>query len=185
MNTDHRDDWIVDVRATLAVGGLVEPPDWVRERARGLFRGRFAQHPARPMSRPLLDRIRASLIFDSRRPGLAPVGVRSAGVLDGPWQLLYRGGDVDVDLLVRPNQDGRTLNVRGQAMSLVSDSVGAGIVEAKPSDLPRKLHGPATPSARSEVEASGEFALSNLTRGRYDVLLRFGAQEIELSGVEF
>ena len=115
-----------------------------------------------------------------RRPG-----VRSAGVLEGPWQLLYRGGDVDVDLLVRPNQDGRTLNVRGQAMSLVSDSVGVGVVEAKPSDLPRRLHGPPTPSARSEVEASGEFALSNLKRGRYDVLLRFGAHEIELSGVEF
>ena len=40
-------------------------------------------------------------------------------------------------------------------------------------------------SARSEVEPSGEFALSNLDRGRYDVLLRFGAHEIELSGVEF
>jgi hypothetical protein len=185
MKTDPHDDWIAEVRATLAVGGLVEPPDWVRERARGIFRARLAEHPARSSSRALLARVRASLVFDSRRPGLAPAGVRSAGVLDGPWQLLYRGGDVDVDLLVRPNQDGRTLNVRGQAMSLVSDSVGVGSVEALPSDLPRRLHGPQTPSARSEVEASGEFALSNLKRGRYDVLLRFGAHEIELSGVEF
>ena len=30
----------------------------------------------------------------------------------------------------------------------------------------------------------GEFALSNLEHGRYDVLLRFGAHEIELSDVE-
>jgi hypothetical protein len=37
---------------------------------------------------------------------------------------------------------------------------------------------------RSEVDRSGEFALSNLERGRYDVLLRFGAHEIELSDVE-
>jgi hypothetical protein len=192
MKAEHHDDWLADVRATLAVTQLVEPPDWVRDRARGIFRTRF-RDPTRPGA--LLSRVRAALIFDSRRPGLAPTGVRSAGVLEGPWQLLYRGGDVDVDLLVRPNQDGRTLNVRGQAMSLVSTSVGVGVVEvhpaarsgawAKPSELPRQANGPAPTSARSEVEASGEFALSNLTRGRYDVLLRFGAREIELSGVEF
>jgi hypothetical protein len=185
MKTVPPDDWIADVRATLAVSGLVEPPDWVRERARALFRTRFARHAAPSSSRTLVARVRASLVFDSRRPGLAPAGVRSVGTLDGPWQLLYRGGDVDVDLLVRPNQDGRTLNVRGQAMSLVADSVGVGVVEALPSDLPRRLHGPALPSARSHVEASGEFSLSNLMRGTYDVLLRFGAHEIELSGVEF
>jgi hypothetical protein len=40
------------------------------------------------------------------------------------------------------------------------------------------------PTVRAEVEPTGEFALSNLERGRYDVLLHFGAQEIELSGVE-
>jgi hypothetical protein len=185
MKTDPAHDWIADVRATLAAGGLVEPPDWVRERARGIFSARFSHHPAHSSSRALIARVRAALVFDSRRPGLAPTGVRSARVLEGPWQLLYRGGDVDVDLLVRPNQDGRTLNVRGQAMSLVSDSIGAGVVEVQPSDVPRRLHGPPTPSARSEVEASGEFALSNLKRGRYDVMLRFGAHEIELSGVEF
>src|SRR5439155_8692103 len=133
-------------------------PDWVRERARRLFRARTSTPT---VSATLLARVRASLLFDSRTPGLAAAGVRSLGLLDGPWQLLYRGGDVDVDLLVRPNQDGRTLNVRGQAMSLVSDSVGVGVVEAKPSDLPRRPHGAAMASARSEVEASGEFALSN------------------------
>jgi hypothetical protein len=180
MKTDLPHNWIADVRATLAAGGLVEPPDGVRNRARGIFRRRFSE-PAPPV----LARVRAALIFDSRRPGIALVGVRSAAVLEGPWQLLYRGGDVDVDLLVRPNQDGRTLNVRGQAMSLVSESVGVGVVEAKPSGQPRRQHGAAREAARSAVEASGEFALSNLTRGRYDVLLRFGAHEIELSGVEF
>jgi hypothetical protein len=185
MKTEHRDDWIAGVQAVLAVGGLVEPPDWARERARKLFRARFAEHPPRSSTRTLLARVRATLVFDSRRPCPAPAGVRSAGVLEGPWQLLYRGGDVDIDLLVRPNLDGSTLNVRGQALSLVGESIGAGVVEALPSDLPRRSHPRSTPSARSEVEATGEFALSNLKRGRYDVLLRFGAREIELSGVEF
>jgi hypothetical protein len=185
METDHHAAWIADVRTVLAVGGLVEPPDWVRERARKLFRTRLAQHPTHAASRTVLARVRAALEFDSRRPRNAPAGVRSAGVVEGPWQLLYRGGDVDIDLLIRPNQDGRTLNVRGQAMSLVGDSVGAGVVEALPSDLPRRSRSAVPPTARSEVEASGEFALPNLKRGRYDVLLHFGGREIELSGVEF
>ena len=187
MKTEHLDTWIADVRATLAAGGLVEPPEWVRKRAGALFRTRHAQphRAARSSPRGVVERVRATLVFDSRRPGLVPAGVRSAGAFDGPWQLLYRGGDVDIDLLVRPNQDGRTLNVRGQAMSLVGGGVGVGVVEALPADLPRKLHGSALPSVRSEVEASGEFALSNLKRGRYDVLVRCGAREIELSGVEF
>jgi hypothetical protein len=106
-------------------------------------------------------------------------------MVDGPWQLLYRGEGVDVDLLVRPNQDGRTMNVRGQALSIVGDSVCAGVVEALPSDLPRQLHGLTTSPVRSELDQSGEFSLANVERGRYDVWLRFGVHEIELSGVEF
>lgn len=173
--------WLADVRAALAHADLIEPPDWVRERARRLIRTHTSTPPA---SATLLARVRASLLFDSRRPGLAAAGVRSVGVLDGPWQLLYRGGDVDVDLLVRPNQDGRTMNVRGQALSLLGEYVGMGTVEATLADMPRRLYGPVEPSARTELDSSGEFALSNLERGRYDVLLRFGLREIELNGVE-
>ena len=172
--------WLDEVRDALRASELVEPPGWVRERARRLFASHAVAH-----ARPLLTRIRASLIFDSRRHGLAVAGVRSLGGLGGPWQLLYRGGDVDVDLLVRPNRDGRTLNVRGQALALGGGSVGLGVVEALPVDAPRQLNGRAAPTARSELEPSGEFALSNLERGRYDVLLRLGTREIELCGVEF
>ena len=70
-------------------------------------------------------------------------------------------------------------------VSLGGGSVGLGVVEALPADAPRQLQGRAAPTARSELQPSGEFALSNLERGRYDVLLRFGTREIELSGVEF
>jgi hypothetical protein len=183
MNHDRDDAWLADVRAAFSAAELVEPPDWVRDRAKRAFRSRAPKTPQ------ILARVRASLIFDSRKPGLAQAGVRSPGVLDavreGPWQLLYRGDNVDVDLLVRPNKDGRTMNVLGQALTLGGDSVGAGIVQALPADLPRSIHGLRTvPSATTNVDASGEFAISNLERGRYDVLLRFGAHEIELSDVE-
>ena len=179
MNHEQDQAWVHHVREALASGDLVDPPEWVRDRARSLF---HARGPRRSTS--VVDRVRATLLFDSRRMSAAPAGIRSIGVVDGPWQLLYRGGDVDVDLLVRPNQDGHTLSVRGQALPLGGVTVGAGIVEALPASTPRRLHGRPLATARSEVEPSGEFALSNLERGRYDVLLKFGAREIELSDVE-
>jgi hypothetical protein len=186
---ETRDGWLADVRQAFSVSPLVEPPRWMRERAKQLFNGRLTTSGLKLSS--WVARARASLLFDSRRPGSATAGVRSPTMLkrslEGPWQLLYRGGSVDVDLLVRPNQDGRTLNVRGQALPLAGGSVGAGVVEALPVDSPRGLHAPrSSPKAtvRADVEPSGEFALSNLERGHYDMLLRFGAHEIELSGVE-
>src|SRR5207237_6553066 len=118
---DH--SWLRDVRDALLAGDLVDPPDWVRERATHLF----SSHGRSRHASSLIGRLRASLVFDSRRAGLARAGVRSGAVADGPWQLLYRGGDVDVDLLVRPNKDGRTLNVRGQALPLSGGSIGLGV----------------------------------------------------------
>ncbi len=174
---DYR--WVRGVRDALLAGELVEPPHWVVDRARRLF---STHGPAASPS--LIARVRAALVFDSRRPGLAQAGVRSSGVLEGPWQLLYRGGDIDVDLLFRPSQDGRTLSVRGQALPLSGGSIGVGVVEATPADAPRRLRGATSAAVRSELQPSGEFALSNLERGRYDVLLRFGAREIELSDLE-
>lgn len=178
--------WIVDVRSLWARGDLVEPPTWVRERAKRLFRTLPA---SAGRSTVLLSRLRATLLFDSRSQGLgAPYGVRSGavsgGTRPGPWQLLYRGGEVDVDLLVRPNQDGHTSNVRGQALPLAGGPLGIGVVEATPADAPRPLHGDLQEPVRSEVKPSGEFALRNLERGTYDMLLRLGSHEIELSGVE-
>jgi hypothetical protein len=176
MDLDQDYTWIRGVRDALFAGELVEPPDWVRQRGRQVFQ---TAGPRR--ARTLIERVRASLIFDSRKSTLAHAGVRSGAVLDGPWQLLYRGGDVDIDLLVRPNQDGRTMSVRGQALPLAGASIDVGSVEALPADLPRPLRGEPQASASSKLEPSGEFALSNLERGRYDVLVRLGAREIELN----
>jgi hypothetical protein len=173
MNRDYT--WLSGVRTALLSHELVDPPEWLRNNARELFRQR---------TQSLVERVRAVLVFDSRNPGLAHVGVRAITVAEGPWQLLYRGDDVDIDLLVRPNQDGRTTSVRGQALNLSGSSIAAGVVVAVPTDQPRPIRGEPMPSARSELESSGEFALSNLQRGRYDVVVRFGAREIELSGVE-
>jgi hypothetical protein len=172
--------WIEGVRDALHARDLVEPPERVRDAGRRLFR-------VRNTAPSLIERVRATLVFDSRQAaGMARVGVRSSHVVDGPWQLLYRGGDVDVDLMVRPDRDGRTMSVRGQALPLAGRSIGDGVVEAVPANMPRQLHGNPhpRPSARSELEPTGEFALSNLVAGRYDVLLRFGAHEIELTDLE-
>lgn len=183
--------WLAGAQAAWADDLLVEPPAWVVQRARRVFAERASPAAgAGPAVAPAgaFERLPTTLVFDSRRPGPALAGVRSAvGSNDqdtNPWQLLYRGGDVDVDLLVRPNKDGRTTHVRGQALPLVGSSVGAGVVEAVPTDAARATRGSAEPAVRSELQPSGEFALPDLERGRYDVLLRFGAREIELSDVE-
>src|SRR5215471_14637047 len=182
---DNSDEALVaELRAVRASGELVDPPGWVREWAHRLF-----SRAGTSRATGLLTRVKATLMFDSRRPGLRPAGIRSSGMLDaiadGPWQLLYRGGDVDVDLLVRPNQDGHTLNVRGQALSVAGDTFDVpGVIEALPADAPHPIHGSPQPSARTLLEPSGEFALSNLEHGRYDMLLHLGAREIELSDVE-
>jgi hypothetical protein len=174
LEADH--SWMRGVQEALASGDLVQPPDWVRKRAKQIFQS------TRPS---IAERIRALLVFDSRQPGLSHIGLRSAAVVDGPWQLLYRGDDVDIDLLVRPNLDGHTSSVRGQALPLSGASIDAGVVEALPADQIRLSDQDDAASIRSELDPRGEFALSNLERGRYDVLVRLGARQIELSGVEF
>lgn len=180
---DTTSAWLADVQSAWAAGDLETPPIWVTERAKRIFRTAAGETGA---ARTALERLRATLVFDSRQPGPAPAGIRAATAFasGGPWQLLYRGGDVDVDLLVRPNQDGHTAHVRGQALSLVGQSVSSGVVEATPSGSPRKLRGHTQPAVTSRLEPTGEFALPNLERGRYDVLLRLGAREIELNDVE-
>src|SRR5438270_405226 len=138
MDFQNGNAWLNDVRDAVRAGELVEPPEWVKERARRLFQ---RLTPASSATPTIINRIRAALVRDSRRMGVAPAGVRSLGALGGPWQLLYRGGNVDVDLMVRPNQDGRTINIRGQALAIEGHTVGTGIVEALPADQPRRLQG--------------------------------------------
>jgi hypothetical protein len=169
MDPEQDYTWILRVGEALQAGDLVNPPDPVRERASRLFH-------TRQLAPGLLQRVRAALIFDSRRRDLARAGVRASGVMEGSWQLLYRGGDVDIDLLVRPNQDGQTLSVRGQALSLAGAGITGGEVEALPLAQGRQ--------SRAQLEPTGEFALSNLERGRYDMFVRVGAREIELNDVE-
>src|SRR5258707_15034029 len=99
---NHDDAWLANVRAAFSTAELVEPPDWVRDRAKRAFRSRATR------TAPIFERVRASLIFDSRKPGLAQAGVRSPGVLDavrqGPRPLLYRAGNRDLDPRLPPNK---------------------------------------------------------------------------------
>ena len=144
-----------DWTATGAPLPLVEPPPWVLSRAKRLFRERTAAQAA-PPGLPLVERVRAALLFDSRRRGVfgpAPLGVRGTDAFASPsrpsaWQLLYRGADVDVDVLIRSNPDGevgflaerRRLNVAvtrarrhvaviGDSATLAHDAFLAGLVE--------------------------------------------------------
>lgn len=205
-STPHRDDgsahddrWEAAVRADWAAAraNLVEPPVWVTSRAKRLFRLRVARAEAlsaRPVG--LLERIRATLVFDSRQAARVPPLGASAGTRAAPgrladarrsgWQLLYRAADVDVDLLVRPNPGGHTVQVRGQALAVAP---GPPLQRGSLDVWLARGTGATGGASRSvltstPLDAMGEFVLPPLAHGRYDLLLRLEGREVELGDVE-
>ena len=76
MDFQNGNAWLNDVRDAVRAGELVEPPEWVKERARRLFQ---RLTPASSATPTIINRIRAALVRDSRRMGVAPAGVRSLG----------------------------------------------------------------------------------------------------------
>ena len=84
MTREHRTDadaaWIDAIRAawSAASADLVEPPTWVRERAKRLMAHQRIFGTSEPNTGRLAERIRATLVFDSRKLDFwnssAPVG---------------------------------------------------------------------------------------------------------------
>jgi hypothetical protein len=90
-----------------------DPPTRVMEWAAGIFQPVLT--PAIPGRESVFGRI-ARLVFDSFEQPL-PAGVRSV-TLSGPMtrKLLYRAGDVDIDVRVETDRDNR-VSLSGQVLS--------------------------------------------------------------------
>ena len=185
------ESWINNVAAHWRAANLAEPPESV------VARGKRAFHARQQADQGLagaVRRFRAVLLFDSRETsGLA--GARDAGTMGGlavrggptlerprhaSWQLLYRGSDVDIDMLIRPNADGETMSVRGQALTLDGGPVSEGRLEVLSS-----IRGlPEESVAETALDQSGEFALPRIQPGRYHMRLRLDAREVELTDID-
>jgi hypothetical protein len=161
--------------ATLSACAAAVPPEEVVQRALDIFE-RAVDQPAPsalPASapRPLSPagwraRIMARLTFDSRvQPALS--GARDAST---SFQLLFEAEGTEINLLCE-RHDG-SWRITGQALS---------------GDIPLEVRGvsAATTQVRAEAEkdAQGEFHLSGLPPGVYEIVLREADREIVLPDV--
>ncbi|HXG65832.1 MAG TPA: hypothetical protein VNO70_12060 [Blastocatellia bacterium] len=147
-------EWYRRVRAIAASDDGVDPPAWVLKRALRLF-----ENYAPPRQEGHLDRLIASLVFDSRaQPTLS--GVRSAEA--GNRQLLYRAGQYSVDVQITfSEQSGADLIgqvLRGGEFRF--ESVAGLVVEVAQKGQP---------AYSTVTNAVGEFILGNIACGEYEV----------------
>jgi hypothetical protein len=142
------------------------PPAHVVERAIALF-DRGPESAAQPALRPSpWASIVARLTFDSRIQQ-APVGVRDVGAPS--FQLLFEAEGIEIDLLCEC--DAGVWRITGQAIS---------------PDAPKarwRVAATGAGEAATETDADGEFHLSGLATGAYELTLRGIDREILLPHV--
>ena len=160
--------WYESVKRVVAADDSIEPPPWVLKRAFKVFDA--------PRSRSgltaRLGAVLATLVYDSlSEPVLA--GARATEWSD--HQLLYRADDFNIDLLVEAS--GRQMKLRGQILregeSLFESTAGIAL------DLFRD--GALVQSARTNEV--GEFIISAIDLGRYDLRIETGEVSITVAGL--
>jgi hypothetical protein len=100
------------------------------------------------------------------------------GARPATWQLLYRGSDTNVDIVIKAKPGEQTFDAEGQAMILVGEPVPNGRITFRPSA------GEAA-SFSDPLGEQGEFALAAIPFGRYDVIVDLGTRQIVLPDVDF
>lgn len=161
--------WYERAKAVAAGDESVEPPAWVFNRAVRLFE-------ARRTARGIVERaghLLAALIFDSRqRPVLA--GVRASAA--DARQLLYRAEDYSIDLQVAaPAQAGAA--VTGQLLregEMRFESVAR---------LPLALLREGRVVKAAATNERGEFTISDLDAGQYDLRIDVRDADITIVGL--
>ncbi|HEX5736133.1 MAG TPA: zf-HC2 domain-containing protein [Blastocatellia bacterium] len=161
--------WYERVKSVAAADDTIEPPPWVLKRAVRLFEAARA----RAGVRAALGRLVASLVFDSQARPL-PAGVRLTETADR--QLLYRAGAYTVDLQIasidaRARLSGQVLkegefkfeSVAGLKVFLLSEE------EALASAVANNF---------------GEFTLSSVACGQYDLRVETGDADITIVGLK-
>jgi hypothetical protein len=151
--------WLARALALMRADDGEDAPLWVVARAARLVR----QPRAAPAldDRPAWRRVVAALVFDSAATAPA-FGVRSGGA--AARQLLYQGGEVDLDLRVAP--EGRTWRVTGQVLGAVTKGRVA-------------LAGPGG-EREQPLDALGAFDFGPVAAGAYRLALETDAARVEV-----
>jgi hypothetical protein len=162
-------DWYERVRTVAATDESTEPPSWVFKRAVRLFEGK----PARPRLAERIGQAVASLIFDSlAQPVIA--GVRSTETTNR--QLLYRAGNYSIDLQIAP------------AEHLRADLIGQILKEGEAafesvSGLRLEISRQGDPIFATVTDDMGEFKISGVDYGVYDLRIDVGNESITIPGL--
>ncbi|RMG53077.1 MAG: carboxypeptidase regulatory-like domain-containing protein, partial [Acidobacteria bacterium] len=144
---------------------LRSPPEWLRRQALGLFDWR------RSKSRHAgVKRILGMLVLDSLAqralPGHRPVRPMSR-------HMLYRAGEVDIDLCIAPGESPGSVRLTGQANPI--DGALAKVAHAR-IDLIRHQHMVATATANP----FGWFRLDGIPEGTYDLRIALPDEEVDI-----
>ena len=140
-----------------------EPPADVLHRAIEIF-------PARTQAAPLRKRRLARLVFDSFREPLA-AGIRSTE--PGTRQVMYRAGDVYVDLRLDYAKGHRAVSIVGQIAERGAAPADRKAVSVLLTDGPTVL-------ARSPINEFGEFQLESAAARQLRLQIRLGAANADI-----
>jgi len=160
-------NWYQQTRAIAATDDLVEPPAWVLKRALRIF------ETQRPRLVERLGQAIASLVFDSfARPALA--GMRSTETTNR--QLLYNAGDFSLDLQIAPQGQSR------------AELVGQILREGETSfesvaNLKLELSAEGKKIFEAFTNDMGEFSISNLEQGVYDLHVETAEGSVTAKGI--
>jgi hypothetical protein len=161
--------WYERVQAVTASDDSVNPPPWVLKRALRIFE----TERSRPRLVERIGQVLAHLVFDSlARPALA--GVRSTETASR--QLLYRAGDYSIDLQIAPSDESRA-NIAGQILK-----EGEAAFESV-SGLGVRLNRKGESVYSTIADHMGEFALSGVDCGLYDLLVAIGKETVTIAGL--
>jgi hypothetical protein len=165
--------WYEGVKSLAVADDSVTPPGWVFKRAMKAFKGSV---PPAGVLNDLVQkagRVIAQLVFDSGvQPALA--GARSSAV--ERRQVLYRADEFSIDLQIEPRAQSRVglagqilregdyefESVAGRCLTLVRD--GAEV-------------------ATTRTNERGEFAITSLDSGSYDLAIDTGELDITIVGL--
>lgn len=166
-------DWYERLRSLAATDDSITPPGWVFKQATKAFQDWAS--PAEVLNNLVrkAGRVIAQLVFDSGvQP--TPAGARSSAV--DARQVLYRAEDFSIDLQIEPRDQSRC-GLAGQILrerDYEFESVA---------DRPLTLVRDGAEVATTRTNARGEFAITSLDSGSYDLAIDTGDLNITIVGL--